>query len=236
MSLRGIGDHSQEARQQVLRRTPIFSALDDNEIGELAKIAVERRFLSGEMIFLEGDSPGWFYVVSRGQVKALKHSSSGKEFIIAFFGPGEMFGEVAVFENKPYPATARAQAVIETRVLGVRREDFSRFLVAHPQLALRIVGVLGERLRIAQGRLGVMAGERVEQRLAGILLMLSTRLGKELPFTRQEIADMVGTTIETSIRITSHLKKKGIISSSRGRIVILDAARLRLLSEGLTLS
>ena len=226
----------QEAKQQVLRQAPIFSALDDNEIGELARIAVERRFGSGEVIFLEGDSPDWFYIVSQGQVKALKHSSSGKEFIIAFFGPGEMFGEVAVFENKPYPATARAQAMTETRVLGVRREDFSRFLADHPQLALRIISVLGERLRIAQSRLGDMAGEMVEQRLAGILLMLSAKLGKDLPFTRQEIADMVGTTIETSIRIISRLRDKGIIGSARGRIVILDAARLKILSEGLSLS
>jgi CRP-like cAMP-binding protein len=217
-------------RAEVLRGSLVFSGLGEDELAELSVIAVERSLDPGEFVFWEGDDPEWFYIVAEGKVKVLKHASSGKDFIIAFFGPGEMFGEVAVFENKPYPASA--QAVAETRLLGIERGDFLAFLAYRPEVALRIIYVLGGRLRDAQGRLRDIAGERVEQRVASILLMLYSRLGPNLPFTRQEIADMAGTTIETAIRVMSRLKDRGIIRSVRGRTVILDDTKLRLLSEG----
>jgi len=218
------------SKTQILRSSFIFSSLNDGELGELADLAIERSFVPNEFIFWDGDAPEWFYIVAEGKVKVLKHSSLGKEFIIAFFGPGEMFGEVAVFENKPYPASA--QAVVETKVVGIKRQDFLSFLANRPQVALSIINILGGRLRDAQGRLRDLAGERVEQRLASILLMLSSKLGPTLPFTRQEIADMVGTTTETAIRVMSHLKERGIIRTVRGKVIILDEEKLRLLGEG----
>jgi len=217
-------------KAEILRCSFIFSSLNDDELGELADLAIERSFMPNEFIFWDGDVPEWFYIVAEGKVKVLKYSSSGREFIIAFFGPGEMFGEVAVFENKPYPASA--QAVAETKVVGIRKGDFLSFLANRPQVALRIINVLGGRLRDAQGRLRDLAGERVEQRLTSVLLMLSAKLGLTLPFTRQEIADMAGTTTETAIRVMSHLKDRGIIRSVRGKVIILDEEKLRLLSEG----
>lgn len=217
-------------RAQILKESLIFSGLSQDELAELSEVAVERSLGAGEFIFWEGDSPEHFYIVAEGKVKVLKHASSGKEFIIAFFGPGEMFGEVAVFENKPYPASA--EAATETRVLGINREGFLRFLTERPEVALRIIYVLGGRLRDAQSRLKDIAGERVEQRVASILLMLSAKLGPSLPFTRQEIADMAGTTIETAIRVMSRFKDSGIIRSVRGKTVIIDEPRLRQLSEG----
>jgi len=215
---------------QTIKSSSIFSSLSDDELSELAGLAVDRSLTSDEFVFWDGDAPEWFYIVAEGKVKVLKHSSSGKEFIIAFFGPGEMFGEVAVFENTPYPASS--QAVTEAKVVGIKKEDFLSFLVNHPQVALRIISVLGGRLRDAQGRLRDLAGERVEQRLASVLLMLSAKLGPTLPFTRQEIADMVGTATETVIRVMSTLKDRGIIRSVRGEVIILDEQKLRLLSEG----
>jgi len=215
---------------QVLGQSFIFSTLNDDELAELASLAIKRSFVPDEFIFWDGDAPDWFYIVAEGKVKVFKHSSSGKEFIIAFFGPGEMFGEVAVFENKPYPASA--QAVAETKVLEIKREDFLSFLAHRPEVALRIINVLGGRLRDAQSRLRDLAAERVEQRLARTLLMLSSKLGPTLPFTRQEVADMTGTTTETAIRLMSRLKDGGIIRSVRGKTIILDEAKLRSLSEG----
>ena len=217
-------------KHQILKQSFIFSGLHDDELGELANLAVERSFMPNEFVFWDGDAPDWFYMVAEGKVKVLKHSSLGKEFTIAFFGPGEMFGEVAVFENKPYPASA--QAMSKTKVLGIRRQDFLSFLAHRPEVALRIISVLGGRLRDAQGRLRDLAGERVEQRLARTLLMLSSKLGTTLPFTREEIADMAGTTTETTIRLMGRLKDGGIVRSSRGKTIILDEAKLRLLSEG----
>jgi CRP/FNR family transcriptional regulator len=219
-----------DARADVLRGSLIFSGLSADELAGLSGIAVERSLKPGEFVFWDGDTPGGFYIVVEGKVKVFKQASTGKEFIIAFFGPGEMFGEVAVFENKPYPASA--QAVDDTRVLGFRREEFLSFLANRPEVALRIVYVLGGRLRDAQARLRDIAGERVEHRVGGVLTMLSSKLGPNLPFTRQEIADMAGTTTETAIRVMSRLRERGIIRSARGRIVILDETKLRLLSEG----
>jgi len=214
----------------ILKQSFIFSSLNEDELAGLAGLAIERSFVPGEFIFWDGDAPEWFYIIAVGRVKVVKHSSLGKEFIIAFFGSGEMFGEVAVFEDKPYPASA--QAVAETKVLGIKREDFVSFLAQRPQVALRIISVLGGRLRDAQSRLKDLAGERVEQRLARTLLMLSAKLGSTLPFTRQEIADMAGTTTETAIRVMSRLKDGGIIRSTRGKVIILNETKLRLLSEG----
>ncbi len=218
------------AKAQIIKQSFIFSRLSAEELAELARLAIEHSFGEGEFIFWEGDTPDWFYIVAEGQVKALKHSSSGKEFIISFFRPGEMFGEVAVFENKPYPASA--QAVAETKVLGIKRENLLAFLASRPEVALRIINILGGRLREAQSRLRDFAGERVEQRLARTLLMLAAKLGNTLPFTRQEIADMAGTTTETAIRFMSRLKDGGIIRSVRGKTIILDETKLKLLSEG----
>ena len=208
----------------------MFSSLNEDELAELSKLTIERSFKPDEFVFWEGDAPDYFYIVSEGRIKIVKYSSSGKEFIIAFFDPGEMFGEVAVFEGKPYPASA--QAVADTKILGIKKDDFLSFLATRPRVALGIINVLGGRLRDAQSRLKDLAGERVEQRLARTLLMLSSKLGPTLPFTRQEIADMAGTTTETAIRITSQLKDRKIIRSLRGKIIILDETKLKLLSEG----
>lgn len=221
---------SHDERVEILRHLSIFSSLSDDELSELASLSLEHHFASNEFIFWEGDGPEWFYLIAEGKVKVLKHSSSGKEFVIAFFGTGDMFGEVAVFENKPYPASA--QAAVATKVLGIKRGDFLSFLAKRPQVALSIISVLGERLRVAQTRLRDLAVARVEQRLSGLLLMLSSKIGSTLPFTRQEIADMTGTTTETAIRVMSDLRERGILGSARGKVIIRDKEKLRLLSEG----
>ena len=218
------------SKAEILKQSLLFSSLNEGELAELSRLAIERSFRPDEFVFWEGDAPDYFYVVVGGRIKIAKYSSSGKEFIIAFFGPSEMFGEVAVFEGKPYPASA--QAVADTRVLVIKKDDFLSFLATRPQVALEIINVLGGRLRDAQSRLKDLAGERVEQRIAMTLLMLSAKLGLTLPFTRQEIANMAGTTTETAIRVTSQLKERGIIRSVRGKIIILDETKLRLLSEG----
>jgi CRP-like cAMP-binding protein len=214
----------------MLKQSLIFSGLKSEELEELALLCSERHLPAGESFFWEDDPPDWFYLLVEGGVKVVKHSSSGKDFIVAFFNPGDMFGEVAVFENRPYPASA--QAVTDSTALGIKRMDFLTFLSRRPEVALRIITVLGGRLRDAQSRLRDLAAERVEQRLARVLLMLSSRLGNTLPFTRQDIAEMAGTTTESAIRFLSGLSTRKIIRSTRGKMVILDELKLKLLSEG----
>jgi len=217
-------------RSAILKRSLIFSGLNESDLSALSKLAMSRALKAGEFRFWEVDAPAHFYIVASGRVKVLKHSSLGKEFVVAFFGPGEIFGEVAVFEKRPYPASA--QAIADTEVLGIGKDEFLAFLSGRPEVSLRVINMLSGRLRDAQNRLNALAGERAEQRVAKTLLMLSSKLGQSLPFTRQEIADMSGTTIETTIRVMSRMKSGGILRSHRGRTDILDETRLRLLSEG----
>jgi CRP/FNR family transcriptional regulator len=221
---------SHSSKEEALKRTVLFSDLSQSELGELVKLTSERSYEVGEYVFWEGDSGDYLYTVGEGRIKVSKLSSQGKEVIIAFFSPGEMFGEVALFEGKAYPASA--QAATAARVLAIRRQDFLKLLTKHPQIALVIIGVLSGRLREAQWRLKDLALERVDQRLARVLLMLSAKLGETLPFTRQEIADMAGTTTETTIRFISRLKEGKIISSDRGKLVILNKTKLELIGEG----
>jgi len=219
-----------KSKTEALRETVLFSSLSLAELEELAGLTTEHRYQAGDYIFWEGDSGEYLYTVVEGRVKISKLSLQGKEVIIAFFNPGEMFGEVALFEGRVYPASAQATTI--ARVLAIRRHDFLRLVSKHPQMAMVIIGVLSGRLREAQWRLKDLALERADQRLARVLMMLSAKLGETLPFTRQEIADMAGTTTETAIRFLSRLKDGGIISSDRGKIVILNKVRLKLISEG----
>ena len=214
----------------ILKTSSIFGCLKDNELEELAGHAGLRSYKTGSFIFWEGDPPHYFYIVAKGRVKAVKHSSIGKEVTIAFFENYEMFGEVAVFQNMHYPASA--QAVIDTDILQIKKDDFLSFLGSRPQVALRIISILGERLREAQERFKDIAGERVEQRIARILFMLSQKTGPVLLYKRQEIAEMSGTTTETAIRVMVHFKEMRVIDTIRGKITILNAEKLKLLSEG----
>jgi CRP/FNR family transcriptional regulator, nitrogen oxide reductase regulator len=214
----------------IFKQSPIFATLNEDEVHELSALAKEKRLVQNETIFWEGDASDCFYIVAEGKVKVTKLASTGKEIILSFFGPGEMFGEVAVFENKPYPASA--QAISETRLISIKKSDFLDLLMKHPSVSLKIISILSGRLREAQNRLRDLAGERVEQRLARMLLMLAARLGSTLPFTRQELSDMSGTTTETTIRVLSQWKDREIISSIRGKIIITDETKLKLLAEG----
>ncbi|HSW58969.1 MAG TPA: Crp/Fnr family transcriptional regulator [Dehalococcoidales bacterium] len=213
----------------LLKQLPLFAALHEKDQAELAAFAVEKRFVQGESIFWEGDHPDWFYVIREGKVRIYKTTSGGKEITLSFFGPGEMFGEVAVLENKAFPASA--QAVTAVRLIGIKTSDFWDFLLKHPSIALKVLNVMAGRLREAQSRLRDMAGERVEQRLARLCLRLAAKIGNTLPFTRQELSDMAGTSVETTIRILSQWKKQRLIDSVRGRIIIMDTQKLEQLSE-----
>jgi CRP-like cAMP-binding protein len=217
-------------KASILKVSPIFCCLNDDELEELAGYTNLHSYKPGEYIFWEGDPPRCFCIIARGRVKLLNHSSTGKEFTIAFLNNYEMFGEVAVLQNIHYPVSA--QAVIDTDVLRIKGEDFLSFLHNHPQMDLRMISILVERLREAQERLKDIAGERVEQRIARILFMLAEKSGTDLLYTRQEIAELVGTTTETAIRVILRFKEMRVIDTIRGKITILNMEKLKLLSEG----
>jgi len=221
----------------MLEETPILSPLSPSDWERVKDLFVEKHFGKDDYIFFEGDPSSWLGVILEGRVKMIKHSGAGKDVVLDVISPGEMLGEVAAFNGKPYPATA--QAMEPTVVASIYRDDFLRLLKQYPALALGLIEELGRRLREAQETITSMAVERVERRIARILLKLAATTGSsneggiviEMPLTRQDIAEMAGTTVETTIRTMSKFRKKGLVQTKRGRVTILEPHQLVRLAE-----
>lgn len=216
---------------------PVLSSLSQLDWEKVKDLFIEKHFGKDEYIFFEGDPSSWLGVVLEGRVKMIKHSEAGKDVVLDVIAPGEMLGEVAAFNGKPYPATA--QAMEPTMVASIHRDDFLRLLKQYPALALRVIEELGRRLREAQEMIKSMAVDRVERRIARILLKLAATTGSsndegiviELPLTRQDIAEMAGTTVETAIRTMSRFRKKGLVQTKQGRVMILEPHQLVRIAE-----
>ena len=217
---------------EFLRKSPIFSALNQTELTELSKISGERSLKPNEFLILEGEDCNYFYILIEGKLRTFLYSSLGKELtLITFFRSGEVLGPTSVFRDRP--SSGSIQALSETRVLRFKKDEIISFILSHPHVSLEIIKVLAARVSELNRRLRDVVGERVEQRLFRVMLTLSHRYGTTLNITRHELAEMVGATTETVIRILSSLKKRKIIASIRGKIILLDEVKLRLLSEGL---
>ncbi len=212
-----------------LKGSPLFVDVTDEELFELAELAAMRYARAGQFIFTEGDLLEYLYLVVEGRVKILMHSPSGKDFVMAFSGPGEIIGNAALYSARAHANSA--QAVLDAKLLAIRNDDFLSFLSRKPELGFRILRrllvVVGIRLMGAMRRLTDLAAEKAENRLAYVLFTLSLEFGLTLPFTREEVAQMAGTTTETAVRFISSLKKLGILGPARRKVVILDQDMLR---------
>ncbi len=225
-------------RLQVLKKSNFFSAVPDATQKEISRLFIEERYERDDYIFFEGDAPEWFHIVKEGKIKLVKHSDTGKDVILQVYVPGDMFGEVSLFDRKPYAASA--QAMEPSVILKLSRKDFFLFFSRHPFVATEMIMELGRQLREAHGTIKSLAVDRVEQRIAGILLKLAAKLGVpgqggtllDLVLTRQDLADMAGTTVETTIRVMSRFTKAKILKAAGGKIVILDSMALRQITEG----
>ncbi len=221
-----------------LKTSPVFALLPAREIETLGAVTVEQTHRAREYIFMEGDPARWFCVVKSGHVKILRHSRTGKDVVLELLGPGEVFGGVAVIERRPYPAGA--QAVGDAVVLKIPAESMIALAERHPSIIKELALMIGRRLRAAHDSVKSLAVDPVEARLAAALLRLVEREGTRskqglgLPFhlTRQSLADMSGTTVETTIRIVSRWLKAGVVRDEGGRLVLADPEGLRVLAEG----
>ncbi len=222
---------------EVLRQVPLFASLTIDQIAAAADWFRVENFDQDAMIFLEGDSADRLWVVATGQVKIVKHTSDGQENLLEVITPGEMFGGAGLLLSV-HPATA--VAMTPTTTLSIERGPYLHLIRQYPDIALRIIYLLGERLQAAM-KMRALAVERVDVRLANILLKLCDKAGAvtdegmriNLPLSRQDLADMAGTTIETAIRVMSRFRKDGLVHTEPGGyIVVLDHEHLRLLSEG----
>lgn len=220
-----------------LSRSEIFSALKESELKNISKLFETVNYKNNETIFVEGDPSDKFYLVAQGSVKILKHTVVGKDIILEIMSPGDIFGGVAVLDKKPFPASA--QAMESTKVIRISRQNLFKIMEEYPILKLEIVKYFSDKLRDAHEMLKNIATERVERRIASLLLKLSEKVGVDdgdyriidFPLTRQEISEMVGTTVETCIRTISKLQKNGMIKSSNGKISINVDSLKRYLEE-----
>jgi CRP/FNR family transcriptional regulator len=219
---------------------PVFAAIPARDVESLAAAALEEAHRARAYIFMEGDAPRWFYLVRAGHVKIVRHSKTGKDVVLELLGPGEIFGGVAVIEKRPYPASA--QATEPTVVVKIPADPVVALAERHPAFIKEMALMIGRRLRAAHDSVTSLAVDPVEARLAAALLRLAkregTRSGKgvTLPFqlTRQSLADMTGTTVETAIRILSRWVRDDMLEDTDGRLVLTDWDALSALAEGVT--
>lgn len=215
-----------------LRKVSLFSGLSDSELGKLSTYVRSKTVEAGQILFAEGDPGQAVYFVESGRVKISKISADGREQILHFMGPGEVFGEVVLFEEGAYPATA--EAVEDSRVGLILRRDIQQFIQENGEVAFKMLCLLSRRLREAQAKVHELALKNVYGRIAGLLVRLSDQ-GCKLPdgvlvplvVTRAELANMIGTSRESVSRVLSEWNQKGIIRPERCGIVIMDMKRLK---------
>ncbi|MFL6199402.1 MAG: Crp/Fnr family transcriptional regulator [Thermoanaerobaculia bacterium] len=222
---------------ELLQEIPLYRRLPPEERQRLAAVSRVKAYSRGEKIFSEGDASEIFYTIARGRVKIFKMTPAGKDLILEIFGPGDPFGAVAVYESRPYPASA--MALEDSVCLLIRRQDFFGLLERHPSLVRSLLLGLTRRLVELTNRLAELTGGHVEPRFARLFLKLAGQMGKPVPagtfiplhLTRQELADLTGTTIETCIRIMSRWGKDGLVQTEKDGFVVIDCEALEALGR-----
>lgn len=222
---------------RTLRSVTLFRGLAGDDLARVAAVSREKLYERGDWIFSEGDDSEFFYAITAGRVKVFKTTPSGKDLILEIFGSGDPLGAVAVYEMRPFPASA--VALEATACLLIPRQAFFALLEAHPSLVRGLLVGLTHRLVELTRRLAELTGGRIETRFARLFLKLAGELGRAerggtfipLPLTRRELADLTGTTIETCIRIMSRWGKEGVVTTERTGFVVSDRAALERLVE-----
>lgn len=222
---------------ELLARLPLFQRVRPDDRARIAATGRLETFDRGDDVFQEGDDPHAFVTVVEGRVKIYKHLANGKDVILQIFGVGDPLGAVAVYEGRPYPASA--QALEPTTCLLLPRQAFFGLLEQSPLLVHGLLSGLTLRLIELTDRLAELTGSGVEARFARLFLKLGDQFGQTrsdgvfVPFrlSRQELADMTGTTIETCIRTMSRWGKDGVISTERDGFLLLNPRKLQELSE-----
>jgi CRP/FNR family transcriptional regulator len=223
---------------QLVHATPPFRKLSPEDRARLATHVRVREFARGETIFDEGSAADRFYAIARGRVKVFKMTPAGKDVILEIFGVGDPLGAVAVYEGWPFPASA--VALEDTICLTVERQAFFTLLEQHPTLVRGLLLGLTHRLMELTNRLAELTGGRVEPRFARLFLKLAGEVGTTveggtfiaMPLSRQELADLTGTTIETAIRIMSRWGKDRVVLTEKTGFLIADRGALDALAAG----
>ncbi len=223
---------TKSAARQVLEKVPIFGDLTDEELDFLSVRAVARTFAAGEMIFSEGQPCAGLYVVERGAVRIFKSSQGGREQVLAVEGPGSSVAELPVFDGGNYPAST--VAVEDSRLLFVSKKDFQALCLEHPEVALKVLRIVGSRLRRLVAIIEELSFTTVRHRLAAQLVRLAEQEGKKssrgLEFTlpnNQELAAQIGTVRELVSRNLSRFQAEGALKMEGKNVVVTDLKKLQ---------
>lgn len=216
-----------------LKKCFLFSELSDDQLYQIAKLVRDRNYQRGQFVFIEGEPGQSLFVLKRGLIKLTKRSEDGREHILHFVHPGEIFAEVVLFGDGSYPATAEVQQ--ESVIGAIANTEMEQLIKDNPEIAVSMLHIMSRRLRIAQDRAMNLALNDVRRRLIYVLLDLATENGSKtskgieinLSLTNQELANMVGTSRESANRIINDLKKNGALEINRQQIIILDRQKLR---------
>jgi CRP/FNR family transcriptional regulator len=222
-----------EVVETILRKTALFASLTNKEMEALAGRVSKRRFERGALLFSEGDTCIGLFLVASGKIRIFKLSSAGREQVLAVEGPGSSFAELPVFDGGNYPASA--SALEDTEVLFISRKDFQNFCREHPEVALKVLAVVGARLRRLIGIIEDLSFTTVRQRLITLILRLTQASGAasrdgvhvELTKTHQDLAAELGTVRELVSRNLSRLQAEGFLIVEGRKIVVKNIEGLR---------
>lgn len=223
--------------QDVLAKTEVFRGLAPSALAEVALLANERTVGAGAHLFDQGQTASAFCVLLVGQLKMLQISPDGEQVVVRYIGPGEMFGTVAAFCRTDYPATALAVTDSVAATWDVASAE--QLVLRYPRIASNVLRAAGQRLRDLQDRYLELATQRVERRVAHALLRLIEKGGKQadgsvrvqFPLSRQDLAEMTGTTLHTVSRILSAWESRGWIDSGRQRVAVRDASAIARIAD-----
>ncbi len=217
----------------LLGRVPVFDTLAAGDLEEVAEVAVPRRLTAGEVVFREGDQSDTCYIVRSGHARAVREHADGRTLTLAHFGPGDIFGELAMFDDERRSATV--ETLEETEVVAILGGDMRRLLREHPDIAVKLVVALGRRLRDTNERLSRQSFLSVQSRVAAVLLQLVAAAEQEgaagtevlITSTQAELAQLAGSSRESASRFLAVLERAGAITQGRGRLTVHDPAALR---------
>lgn len=217
-----------------LEQTSLFNNLPSEAIHEIAAASTLKTFEAKQSIFLEGDEGAYSYVVHSGRIAMIKSSLNGREMIVELLPAGEAFGIVVVVEQRTYPLSARAQS--ESEVIAIPRSIIKQLTQKYPQILQDVLKIVSTRLQSSHNISRAIAHDSVELRIAATLVALISKMdtaeSKTIFIGRQELADLVGTTIETASRVCKQLEKDGILDlKTVGKLVVTDFSALQQITN-----
>lgn len=221
-----------------LRQARPFDGLSNAALDEIARHAKLRRVAPGEAVFEQGEPAGRFFLVAEGRMKVTMLTADGKQVLVRLIGAGDFCGLALALARPDYPASCRA--AVPSLLVGWPMGYWRTLLETHPAVALRATQALGRHIADVHGRMAELATEEVERRVAHAVLRLARTAGQpgeggvvvDFPITRQDLAEMAGTTLYSVSRIVSAWGRRGIVRRARARLVVSDAPALERIARG----